>query len=198
MKNTLKKITLSVFAFGTLSAAAQKVAHISLDSLVVLMPETKTVKGMAEGYLADLKKAVGSMESELQTKYNDYLANEATMSELVKNTKQQELQSLQTRIQDFNQQAEADYRKKYGELTAPIMDKAKKAIEMVAKEGGYKYVLDTSSGNVLYSEAADDIIGAVKKKLDTMPPANIPGTGGVKDPKPAPTKTNTPPKAGGK
>src|SRR3954470_19060812 len=101
MKNPIRKIALIAFAFGALTSAAQKVAHISLDSLVVLMPETKTVKGMAEGYLADLKKAVGSMESELQTKYNDYLANEATMSELVKNTKQQELQSLQTRIQDF-------------------------------------------------------------------------------------------------
>jgi outer membrane protein len=76
------------------------------------------------------------------------------------------------------------------------MEKAKKGIEAVAKEGGYKYVLDTSVGNVLYSEPADDIFAAVKKKLDSMPLANIPGaipTGGVKDPK---KTNNTPPKGG--
>ena len=36
--------------------------------------------------------------------------------------------------------------------------------------------MDTSTGNVLYSEAADDILQLVKKKLETMPAALIPGT----------------------
>jgi outer membrane protein len=110
-----------------------------------------------------------------------------TMSDLVRKTKEEELTQMQRRIEDFRGQAQQDYQKKYGELTAPIMDKAKKGIEIVAKEGGYKYVLDTSMGNVLYSEPADDILLAVKKKLDTMPAAVIPGTGS------APQKTPTPP-----
>ena len=94
---------------------------------------------------------------------------------MIKKTKQDELQSLQTRIQDFNQQAQMDYQKKSAELTAPIVEKAKKAIEAVAKENGYKYVLDTSSGTVLFSEQSEDILIAVKKKLDSMPAAIIPG-----------------------
>ena len=156
------------------------------------MPETKTAKGIAEGYFNDLKKAVSSMEEEFQKKYNDYLQNEPTMSELVKKTKQEELQSMQTRIQDFNQQAQMDYQKKSAELTAPIMEKAKKAIEAVAKENGFKYVLDTSAGNVLYSETSEDILLLVKKKLDSMPAAAIPGANSDKP------KTNTAPVKGGK
>lgn len=175
MRTTFKKAALIIFAVGALTTSAQKVAHLHLDSLSNIMPETKVAKGIAEVYFNDLKKTVSSMEEEFQKKYNDYLTNEAGMSELVKKTKQEELQSLQTRIQDFNQQAQMDYQKKSAELTAPIMEKAKKAIEAVAKEGGYKYVLDTSAGNVLYSEASEDILMVVKKKLDSMPAAVIPG-----------------------
>ncbi|GAB4453002.1 MAG: OmpH family outer membrane protein [Bacteroidia bacterium] len=158
------------------SAFAQKIAHLSLDSLVSGMPETKIAREQAQNYLKDLEKTVMSMEQELQTKYNDYLANEATMSDLVKKTKQEELQSLQRRIEDFKTQAQQDYQAKYQLLINPILDKAKKAIEMVAKESGYKYVLDASAGFILYSEPSDDILPLVKKKLDSMPPANLPGT----------------------
>ena len=189
----MKKAALMMFAVGALTtASAQKVAHLSLDSLSNLMPETKVAKGVAETYFNDLKKTAGAMEEEFQKKYNDYLQGEATMSELVKKTKQDELQSLQTRIQDFNQQAQMDYQKKSAELTAPIMEKAKKAIEAVAKESGYKYVLDTSAGNILYSEASEDILMLVKKKLDSMPAAVIPGA------TPEKPKTNPGPVKSGK
>ncbi len=199
MKTTIKNATLALFVIGALTTKAQKVAHISMDSLVMLMPETKTMKDVATAYMKELEKTSISMDNELQTKYNDYLANEASMGELVKKTKQEEFQSLQKRIEEFKQQAYQDNQKKQQELAAPIYEKAKKAIEAVAKEGGYKYVLDTSPGNVLYSEPTEDILMAVKKKLDTMPLANIPGaTGGVKDPKPAPAKNTAPTKAGGK
>ena len=99
-----------------------------------------------------------------------------------------------------------DYKRKQSELTAPLMEKAKKGIELVAKENGYKYVLDTSPQNsaVLYSEQSDDILNAVKKKLDGMPAASIPGVGAQKEaPKkhaaPAPQQgAKTPPQPQGK
>lgn len=192
MKKTIKTLAFSLFTLGALTfASAQKIAHISLDSLIGLMPETKTAKDVAEAYLNDLKKTAAAMDTELQTKYTDFQANEAGMSELIKKTKYDELTSLQNRIQDFQQQAEQEYRKKYGELTAPIYNKAKKAIEAAAKEGGFKYVLDTSVGNVLYCEPADDIIVAAKKKLDGMPLAVLPGVNATETP-----KSNTPNKGG--
>jgi len=47
----------------------------------------------------------------------------------------------------------------------PIIDKAKKAIDDVAKDGNYTLILDSSVGVVLYSIDGDDILPAVKKKL---------------------------------
>ncbi|MDX2171775.1 MAG: OmpH family outer membrane protein [Bacteroidota bacterium] len=189
MKNSIKKVALIIASVGCLTIAnAQKIAHLSLDSLVSMMPETKTAKDAAQNYLKGIEAEVMNMQTELQTKYEDYLKNEASMAEVVKKNKQEELNSLQKRIEDFRQQAQMDYQRKYGELTAPIMDKAKKGIEAVAKEAGYKYVLDTSTGNVLYSEASDDILMAVKKKLDSMPAAVIPGATNNTTPNKTPNK----------
>ncbi len=189
MKPSFKKVALIISAIVLFSfAQAQKIAHLSLDSLISLMPETKIAKDAAQNYLKGIDAESISMQTELETKYKDYVEKQATMSDLLRKTREDELNQLQRRIEEFKQQAQMDYQRKTAELTAPIMDKAKKGIEAVAKESGYKYVLDTSAGNVLYSEASDDVLMAVKKKLDAMPAAVIPGannnTGGVK---PAPT-----------
>jgi len=177
MKNLVKTIAIVALTAGTITLAnAQKIAHISLDSLITTMPESKTAQEVAQKYLKDLENQVATMDTELQTKYADYMKNKETYSALVASTKETELQDLNKRIEDFKASAQQDYQRKYGELSKPIYDKAKKDIDLVAKENGYKYVLDTSSGNVLYTEPADDILPLVKKKLETMPAAQIPGS----------------------
>jgi len=203
MNITTKKaaiIIVAVSCFGFMKA--QKIAHLSLDSLITLMPETKTATEAAQNYFKGLEQESIAMQNELENKYKDYMEKEAGMSDLLKKTKQEDLQQLQARIQDFQRQAEADYRKKQAELTGPIYEKAKKGIDAVAKEGGYKYIFDTSvqSTSVLYSEPSDDVLLLVKKKLDAMPLAEIPGVGpsgtaGIKTP-PSPVGTKAPaPKA---
>lgn len=193
MKNLVKSIAIVALTVGTITLAkAQKIAHISLDSLITTMAESKTAQEVAQKYLKDLENQVATMDNELQTKYADYMKNKDTYSALVASTKETELQDLNKRIEDFKASAQQDYQRKYGELSKPIYDKAKKAIDLVAKENGYKYVLDTSTGNVLYTESADDILILVKKKLDTMPAAQIPGAPGATKPTPKPTGTTKP------
>ncbi len=195
MKKLIRTVAIVILALAIPSIGiAQKTAHIALDSLISLMPETKTAQDAAQAYLKDLEKIVTSMQAELETKYNDYMTNQASFSDLVKKTKEEELQSLNKRIEDFRQQAQTDYQRKYQELSKPIYDKAKSAVDAVAKDAGYKYVLDTSTGLVLYSEPADDILNLVKKKLETMPPAVLPGVNPAPKTTPGPTKTTTPAK----
>lgn len=201
MKTTVKKVALIIAATGALSfAQAQKIAHVNLDSLVSVMPETKVASEAAKVYSEGLQQELLAMQTELENKQKDYMEKEAGMSDLLKKTKQEDFNQLYNRIESFRNQAAQDYQRKSAELTMPIMEKAKKAIEAVAKEGGYKYVLDGSpqGTSILFSDATDDIFAAVKKKLDTMPAASIPGvapagTGGIKAPQGG-TKTNTPPK----
>ena len=173
--NFAKKISLfAAFAvIGLFNANAQKIGHIRLDSLINLMPESKDARQKGVDYYNKLEDQVKVMSGELQSKYEEYQKTAASMSDLIKQTKEKELQDLQKRIQDFQQQAQSDLQKKNEELSRPIYEKANKAIAAVAKENGYKYILDAGAGGVvLYSEPSDDVMGLVVKKLGlTYPPA---------------------------
>jgi outer membrane protein len=192
MKKTIKNAMFIIATVAVSTLSAQKIGYVAMDSLVSSMTETKKAQDIAQEYLKNLEKEVTTMQTEAQGKYNDYLANEATYSDLLKKTKQEEIQSLQERIEQFKQSAQQDYQKKYAELSKPIYDKAYKAVEMVAKEGGFKYIMDSSAGFLLYKEPGDDVLALVKKKLAGMPTAALPES------KPASQGTTKPVKSPGK
>jgi outer membrane protein len=105
------------------------------------------------------------MQAELESKYTDYQANQATWSNIIRQTKEKEIQDMQIRLEDFNSQAQIDLRNKEDELTAPLIERARKAVEDVAKENGYTYVFNSTEGLLLYATPSDDIMSLVKKKL---------------------------------
>ena len=78
------------------------------------------------------------MQSELESKYADYQANQATMSEFIRQTKEKEIMDLQQRMEAFNQQAQYEVQNKQVELSEPLLKKAQAAIEAVAKENDLK------------------------------------------------------------
>jgi outer membrane protein len=174
MKNTIKLVVVGLIAItSSFTANAQKIAHINLDSLISIMPESKTAQQQVLDYSKQLQQQVEAMQLEMQEKYDKYTAESANMTPLIKKSKEDELNDLNKRIQDFQQQAQQDYQRKSAELSKPVYDKAKKAIDQIAKENNYKYVLDTSTGLVLYNEPGDDIIALVIKKLGITPGAAI-------------------------
>jgi outer membrane protein len=60
------------------------------------------------------------------------------------------------------------------ELLKPITEKADKAIQDVAKEKNYSYILDVSAGSIIYALPSDNIIGEVKTKLGIKEAAALP------------------------
>lgn len=155
---------------------AQKMAHLNLDSLINKMPETKSTREIIDKFRKDLELEIINLQTEFETKAQEFQEKESTYSESVKQSKITGLQQMQKRVEDFKNTANAEIQKKYADMTAPIVEKAKKGIESVAKESGYKYVLDTSVGNVLYSESSDDIYAIVLKKIESMPLIALPET----------------------
>jgi outer membrane protein len=184
MKNNLKLAIVGIvlIASSVTNVSAQKIAHVNLDSLITLLPESKVAQQAVQDYAKQLEQQVTAMQTELQTKYTEFQEKSKDMPELVRASKEKELNDLNQRIQDFQQQAQTDYQKKSAELSKPVYEKAKKAIDQVAKENGFRYVLDTSTGLVLFKESADDIIDLVIKKL------GVPATPAAKPAAPAAPK----------
>lgn len=165
MKTVSKLILiLGLFAFS-FNAEAQKLGHIDFAKLYAVMPGLDTVQIKYKDYAEQLKKQIGTMQTELENKYADYQANAANMSPIIKQTKEKEMSDLNERIQAFNTQAQQDLAAKESELTTPIIEKARKAINEVAKEHGYTYIFNSAEGLLLFAQESDDITALVKKKL---------------------------------
>ena len=169
MKHLLKTaILLVVICFSTqvMSQAKLRFGHIDSNELLKIMPGKDSAQTKLQTFAKTLENQLKIMNAEFETKYQEYLTNEKTWTELIKTDKQKELQGLQERIQNFQTQAQESLKEKENELLQPIIDKAKKAIEEVAKENAFTYIFDSGVGVLLYDKGGEDILPLVKKKLN--------------------------------
>lgn len=178
-KSILKLLSVAALIAAPLFTSAQKIAHVHLDSVLTMMPETKKAEQEAQNYLQQLEKTMADMQTKFQNDLKDYETNQASMSELIRKVKEDELRGQQERLQNFQGQAQADLQRKRDELLKPIYDKANAAIQKVAKANGYKFVMDNSNGTLLYFEQSDNILNLVKKEMNITadPKKDATGTG---------------------
>ena len=157
---------VALFVMSGVANAQVKIAHVNTAEILDAMPDKAKAEKDLEKYYGELQSQLETMAKEYQTKMQDYEANQATMSNLVKQSKEKEIIDLQTRIQQFQANAENEFESKRAELLKPILDKIQTAINSVGKEKGYTYVLDLATGAAVF--VADDAINAtndVKAKL---------------------------------
>lgn len=163
----MKKITLvTLISLLTLNLIGQnKFGYIDSQELLILMPERKSAENELQNFAKTLESQLELMSAEYQESVQQYQTNEASYSDLVKQDKIAEITGLEQRIQSFQQNAQQSLQKKEQELLEPILEKARKAIDDVAKEGGYTYIFDKSQGTLLYAKESEDILKLVKNKL---------------------------------
>ena len=163
----MKKITfLALLSILTFSSMAQnKFGYIDSQELLILMPERKTAENEVQNFAKSLEAQLSLMTAEYQQSVQEYQANEATYTDLVKQDKIAEITNLEQRIQAFQQNAQQSLQAKEQEMLEPILVKARKAIKEVATEGNYTYIFDKSIGSILYAKDSENVIDLVKKKL---------------------------------
>ncbi|WP_418982192.1 OmpH family outer membrane protein [Alistipes sp.] len=167
MKKAIKLTLAVVLMLSASSLFAQKFGRINTQEIIVAMPETKEMQTTMESYIKELQDQLESLNVEFSNKLQEFQKNFNTYSEAIRDVKQKELQALQGRREEFEQVAQQDSQKKQNELLAPIIEKAKNAIDKVAAAGGYMAVFDTSTGSLAYYDEATltDIAPEVKKEL---------------------------------
>lgn len=167
MKKSLFLLFAAMIAFSAtaFSQKTVKLGHINSSDLMQIMPGKDSAQAAFETEVKVLEGELKAMQEELEKKYNDYKERQSQMTELIRSTKEQELNDLNQRIQVYQQNAQKKLQEKEAELLQPIIERAKQAIADVAKENGYTYIFDTSAGTLLYQQDSDDILALVKKKL---------------------------------
>ena len=167
MKKIFVLAFVSVFAFcGTALAQKNvKLGHINSTELMQIMPGRDTAQNTLQAEVAELETTLKAMQSEMEHRYNEYMEKQNGWTDLIKQTKQREIQDMGARIEEFQRNAQTQLQERVQELLKPLIDRAKKAIEDVAKEEGFTYIFDAGTGALLYYQDSEDIMPKVKKKL---------------------------------
>ena len=158
---TLLLIAVLTLGFGTIQAQ-NKTAHINFQELVILMPEIKVMNDelakLDKTQQDDLKAA----DLALKAKLAKYKSEAASQTEAENQKRQLEVQNDEQRLYSTAQVAQKTMGEKRNEKLAPIVEKALKAINDVAKEKGIAYVFDSST---LLTATGTDLMADVKAKL---------------------------------
>ena len=164
----LKLIAIAIVLFvGTTSAAVAQnnVAHINTQDLVEAMPEMKAAQAQLEKLKKTYDTQLKDMQKEWDAKIKLYDAEASTKTDEENTKRVAEVQGMQQNIQAFQQQAVQDLQKKEVDILQPILDRARQAIQKVARAQGISYVFDATPGGGMLLADGKDLLADVKKEL---------------------------------
>ncbi|MGN6533945.1 MAG: OmpH family outer membrane protein [Ginsengibacter sp.] len=165
---TILLISAGIFGFST-TTNAQKIGYISADEIIQLMPEAATVQHDLDQYQQSLYQNAQDKQNAFNEALQKFVKDSSTMSPSLKEVKRSDLQKQSQELAGEQQRIQNDFEQKRQELSAPIQKKLQTAIEDVAKENGYTYVMPREA--LIVMPSTNDIGPLVIKKLGLKQPS---------------------------
>ena len=140
-------------AFGLVLFAvtvnAQKYAIIDTKYILDRMPEYKQAQKQLDDVAAGWQKEIDSMQANLDRMYKDYDAEQVMLSEELRKKREDQLFQKEKNLRDQQRKRfgfEGDLFNKRKELIKPVQDKVYNAVQKIATQRGYDFILDKSEG----------------------------------------------------
>lgn len=165
----MKKILITVVLFACTGLFVQaqdiKLGHINSDEIMQLMPEYETALKELENFRTELTNAIELMQVELNNKAETYNKEYNNYTDAVRQIKEQELNDLNQRIQEYQNYATEQFQNKQNELYQPLYLKYKGAVDAVADKNGFVYIFEVSTLTYFNPTKSTDIADLVKAEL---------------------------------
>lgn len=167
--NSMKKL---IFIFGILfafSGQAQKIAFVDTEKILDKIPEYKSAQEKLDELAIQYQKEIEDKQSEVNKLNSSFQADKILLSKTMRLKRKEEIQKAENDLSKIRQNrfgAKGDLFKERQKLIKPIQDKVYKAIQTVAEDGRFAFILDSSSKfAVLYYSDKYDKTEDVLKKL---------------------------------
>lgn len=162
----IKKILLAAaVAFPMLvSAQAPKFGVVNTQSVMESLPDSKKVE---EQVLASSKKyedEFAKLQADINKAVQEFQGLAADTPEAIKQRRQQEIQELYQRSEQFRQTATQDLQRQHEQLMAPVIQKVTNAINSVGKEQGMTFIFEQQQPIYTGTEVID-VTSLVKTAL---------------------------------
>lgn len=156
---------------GVFMAKAQdKVGVCNVEFVLSKMPETATMNQALSTYRAKLGEALQIKQENAQLKFQAYQEKaESGASEEELQPMVDELTQLDEELRQAAADSDEKLMTKRAQLMEPISEKINKAIQAVANENGYTFILNSMDGSgvsiVISIPEEDNVTGKVMEKL---------------------------------
>jgi outer membrane protein len=158
-------VVLFSISMTSLSQGLLKIGHVNINEIMNVLPERDSAQVKLEKETKEIQATYEEMTVIYNRLYDDYQKGLPSYSDLVKKTKEAELVDKQKRLTEFEQNASTTLQNRNAELIKPIYDKIIKAIEKVATESGFTYILDISKGSVVFTSKESQNINPLVLKI---------------------------------
>ena len=123
MKKVLLTLVLSLAVM--LSTQAQsKFGYLNSNELLAMMPESQSMQEELQTYAKGLESQLTAMQAEYEKKVVEYQQNETSYTDIIKEDKIREIESIQQRVVEFQKNAEQSLMRKGSELFTPIQEES--------------------------------------------------------------------------
>ena len=145
--------------------AELKVAVVNMQKAIQGSAAEKKAKAELEADFEKKKKELQKKEADLKKMSEDLERKKSVMSDDAFQKKQADFQEEMMKFRQVVGSNQMEIQKKEQDLTAPIIDKMKKAIDKIAKDKGYNLVIENTA-MVLYNDGKLDITDDVLKAFE--------------------------------
>jgi outer membrane protein len=162
----MKKLVILFILMTTFQAVnAQKYGYLNKEELYKSISEYDSATVQVDKLRNEYENMLASMQGEYSSKTTSLNNESATISDYLRQTRQDELKNLGVRIQLFSVRANAQLEDKKNQLLQPIITRVDNAIKAVATEQGFIFVID--SGQMLFTDEkkCTNILPLVKANL---------------------------------
>jgi outer membrane protein len=151
--------------------SGQKIGYTSINYIFAQLPDAKRVETELKAHQSQLESMMQAKVKELREKADSFDKLPGTTSSVIRADKEKELQNLQTSLQDFQRNAQADLQKKEAALVQPVIKKIYEMASTVGKENGFEYILNSDESNpiLILAPKENDISDLVLKKMGVTP-----------------------------
>jgi len=164
----MKKILLIVccLLLVTFFASAQRYAVIDSKYILEKLPVYKESQTKLDQFSAQWQQEIEKKQADLDKMYKDYDAEQVMLADNLKKKREDELFNKEKEVRDLQKKRfgfEGDLFKKRQELIKPIQDKVYVAIQKLAVDKSYDFILDKSEGiTVIFADPkldkSDDVL----------------------------------------
>ena len=164
----MKKIITILFCFLIVSVASKAQRYAVIDSKYILqkLTEYKESQTKLDQFSAQWQQEIEKKQADLDKMYKDYDAEQVMLTDELKKKREDELFNREKEVRDLQKKRfgfEGDLFKKRQELIKPIQDKVYIAIQKLAVDKSYDFILDKSEGiTVIFADPkldkSDDVL----------------------------------------